>query len=157
MKLTIERSALLKSLGHVQSVVEKRNTIPILSNVRLDASEDEKMHLTATDMDLAVIEATPASVTQPGATTTSAHMLYDIVRKLAEGSQIEITLIEDSGKLEIRSGRSRFTLACLPEEDFPVMAEGEFARRSDGRSSPSACRYRPTRRRGKYSWRHNPA
>ncbi|MBI05950.1 MAG: DNA polymerase III subunit beta [Rhodospirillaceae bacterium] len=129
MKLTIERSALLKSLGHVQSVVEKRNTIPILSNVRLDASEDEKMHLTATDMDLAVIEAAPANVTQPGATTTSAHMLYDIVRKLAEGSQIEITLIEDSGKLEIRSGRSRFTLACLPVEDFPVMAEGELAHR----------------------------
>jgi DNA polymerase-3 subunit beta len=129
MKLTIERSALLKSLGHVQSVVEKRNTIPILSNVRLDAGEDEKMHLTATDMDLAVIEAAPASVAQAGATTTSAHMLYDIVRKLAEGSQVEISLIEDGGKLEIRSGRSRFTLACLPVEDFPVMAEGELAHR----------------------------
>ncbi len=129
MKLTIERSALLKSLGHVQSVVEKRNTIPILSNVRLDAGNDEKMHLTATDMDLAVIEAAPASVAQSGATTTSAHMLYDIVRKLAEGSQIEIALIEDSGKLEVRSGRSRFTLACLPVEDFPVMAEGDLAHR----------------------------
>jgi DNA polymerase-3 subunit beta len=129
MKLTIERSALLKSLGHVQSVVERRNTIPILSNVRLDAGDDEKLHLTATDMDLAVIEAAPANVTQSGATTTSAHMLYDIVRKLAEGAQVEIALIQDGGKLEIRSGRSRFTLACLPVEDFPVMAEGELDHR----------------------------
>jgi len=129
MKLTIERSALLKSLGHVQSVVERRNTIPILSNVRLDAGDDEKLHLTATDMDLAVIEAAPANVTQSGATTTSAHMLYDIVRKLAEGAQVEIALIQDGGKLEIRSGRSLFTLACLPVEDFPVMAEGELDHR----------------------------
>ena len=129
MKLTIERSALLKSLGHVQSVVERRNTIPILSNVRLDAGDDEKLHLTATDMDLAVIEAAPANVAQAGATTTSAHMIYDIVRKLAEGSEIEISLIEGGGKLEIRSGRSRFTLACLPVEDFPVMAEGELQHR----------------------------
>ena len=126
MKLTIERSALLKSLGHVQSVVEKRNTIPILSNVRLDAGEGENLHLTATDLDLAIVEAAPANVSQSGATTTSAHMLYDIVRKLTEGSEIEILMREDDGKLEIRSGRSRFTLACLPVEDFPVMAEGEL-------------------------------
>ena len=129
MKLTIERSALLKSLGHVQSVVEKRNTIPILSNVRLDAGEDDKLHLTATDMDLAVIEAAAANVAQTGATTTSAHMLYDIVRKLAEGAEVELSLIEDGGKLEIRSGRSRFTLTCLPVEDFPVMAEGDLGHR----------------------------
>ena len=129
MKLTIDRSALLKSLGHVQSVVEKRNTIPILSNVRLDAGEDNKLHLTATDMDLAIIEAAGANVAQAGATTTSAHMLYDIVRKLAEGSEVELSLIEDGGKMEIRSGRSRFKLACLPVEDFPVMAEGELAHR----------------------------
>jgi DNA polymerase-3 subunit beta len=129
MKLTIERSALLKSLGHVQSVVERRNTIPILSNVRLDAGDDEKLHLTATDMDLAVIEAAPANVVQSGATTTSAQMLYDIVRKLAEGAQVEISLIQDGGKLEICSGRSRFMLACLPVEDFPVMAEGELDHR----------------------------
>ena len=129
MKLTIERSALLKSLGHVQSVVERRNTIPILSNVRLDAGDDEKLHLTATDMDLAVIEAAPANVLQSGATTTSAQMLYDIVRKLAEGAQVEISLIQDGGKLQICSGRSRFMLACLPVEDFPVMAEGELDHR----------------------------
>ncbi len=127
MKLTIDRGALLKSLSHVQSVVERRNTIPILSNVRLDAGDDEKLHLTATDMDLAVIEAASANVAQAGATTTSAHMLYDIVRKLAEGSEVELSLIEDGGKLEICSGRSRFKLAALPVEDFPVMAEGDLA------------------------------
>ena len=81
MKLAIERAALLKSLGHVQSVVERRTTIPILSNVRLEAS-DGTLGLTATDLDLSVVETTEAEVTQPGATTAPAHTLYDVVRKL---------------------------------------------------------------------------
>ena len=129
MKFIIDRSSLLKSLGHVQSVVERRNTIPILSNVRLDAGEDSRLHLTATDLDLAVIEVVSATVSRPGATTVSAHMLYDIVRKLSEGSEVELSLIEDGGKIQIKSGRSRFKLSCLPVEDFPVMAEGDLTHR----------------------------
>ncbi len=85
MKLTIERADLLRSLGHVQSVVERRTTIPILSNVRLDAG-DERLAVTATDMDIAVVETVAAEATQDGATTAPAHMLYDIVRKLPEGA-----------------------------------------------------------------------
>ena len=84
MKLTIERSTLLKALAHVQSVVERRNTIPILSNVLLDAQKS-RLLLTATDMDIAIVESVDADVARSGAVTIPAHTLYDIVRKLAEG------------------------------------------------------------------------
>src|SRR3546814_6463314 len=87
MKLTIERAGLLRSLGHVQSVVERRNTIPILSNVLLETG-DGQLSLTATDLDLAIVETVAAAVETPGAITTSAHTLYDIVRKLPAGAQV---------------------------------------------------------------------
>jgi DNA polymerase-3 subunit beta len=124
MKATIERAVLLKSLGHVQSVVERRNTIPILSNVLIEAREDGSIRLMATDLDLQVDESVPANVSQPGATTLSAHTLFDIVRKLPEGSQVELTAAE--GKMQVIAGRSRFNLSTLPRDDFPVIAEGEL-------------------------------
>ena len=127
MKATIERAVLLKSLGHVQSVVERRNTIPILSNVLIEAGEDGSIRLMATDLDLQVDESVPANVTQAGATTVSAHTLFDIVRKLPEGSQVEITAAE--GKMQIVAGRSRFNLSTLPRDDFPVIAEGDLPTR----------------------------
>lgn len=125
MQFVIERANLLKSLGHVQSVVEKRGTIAVLSNVRIDAKADS-VALTATDMDIAIVETTPAVVSKPGSTTVPAHTFYDIVRKLPDGSQVELTLTEDGGKVSIRAGQSRFSLACLPVDEFPVMAEGEL-------------------------------
>jgi DNA polymerase-3 subunit beta len=124
MKFTIERGALLKSLGHVQSVVERRNTIPILSNVRLDAGEG-CLSLNATDMDLDIVDKGDADVRQPGATTARAQTLYEIVRKLPEGSQVEFDS-DGEGQLLLRSGRSRFTLTCLSTDDFPVMSGGEM-------------------------------
>jgi DNA polymerase-3 subunit beta len=127
MKATIERATLLKSLGHVQSVVERRNTIPILSNVLIEAREDGSLRLMATDLDLQVDESVPANVTQPGATTVSAHTLFDIVRKLPDGSQVEITAAE--GKMQVVAGRARFNLSTLPRDDFPVIAEGELPTR----------------------------
>jgi DNA polymerase-3 subunit beta len=127
MKATIERAILLKSLGHVQSVVERRNTIPILSNVLIEAREDGSIRLMATDLDLQVDESVPATVTQAGATTVSAHTLFDIVRKLPEGSQVEITAAE--GKMQVVAGRARFNLSTLPRDDFPVIAEGELPTR----------------------------
>lgn len=126
MELTISRDHIIESLGHVQSVVERRNTIPILANVRIDANDDDKLHLTATDMDLAIIESQKADVSQNGATTVSAHMLYDIIRKFSAGSQVKLSLIGNNDKLQVESGRSRFELTCLPVEDFPVMSEGEL-------------------------------
>jgi DNA polymerase-3 subunit beta len=124
MKATIERATLLKSLGHVQSVVERRNTIPILSNVLIEAREDNSIRLMATDLDLQVDESVPANVDQPGATTVPAHTLFDIVRKLPEGSQVEIHVAE--GKMNLSAGRSRFHLSTLPRDDFPVISEGEL-------------------------------
>jgi DNA polymerase-3 subunit beta len=125
MKLIIERAALLKALAHVQSVVERRNTIPILSNVLLDA-RDDWLGLSATDMDIAIEEHVPAEVDQSAATTTSAHTLYEIVRKLPDGAQVEIEMSGESGRLTLRAGRAKFTLACLPREDFPAMSAGEL-------------------------------
>jgi len=113
MKITIERGALLKSLNHVQSVVERRNTIPILSNVLLRA-KDGQLSLTATDLDIEVVEAIDADVAQAGGTTAPAHTLYDIVRKLPDGAQIELSTGSDEGRLQLVSGRSRFALQALP-------------------------------------------
>lgn len=126
MKLTIERTALLRSLGHVQSVVERRNTIPILSNVLVEA-KGGSLALTATDMDLAIVEAVAAEVAQPGAATVPAHTLYDIVRKLPEGAQVQMELAADGQQISIRAGRSRFSLSTLPKEDFPATAAGDLA------------------------------
>jgi DNA polymerase-3 subunit beta len=120
MKLTIERTALLKTLAHVQSVVERRNTIPILSNVLMEAAKGE-LALTATDMDLTIVDAVAAEVAKPGATTVSAHTFYDIVRKLPEGAQVEIATSGDGAQLTVKAGRSVFTLATLPKEDFPTI------------------------------------
>lgn len=125
MKLVIDRSSLIKSLGHVQSVVEKRGTIPILANVKIEAAGDV-LYLTATDMDIAVMERSAATVSEPGQSTLPAHTLYDIVRKLPDGSQVEISRADDATKAVIRSGTSRFSLATLPVDEFPVMSEGDL-------------------------------
>ncbi len=127
MKATIERATLLKSLGHVQSVVERRNTIPILSNVLIEAKEDGSIRLMATDLDLQVDESVPAQVEQAGATTVPAHTFFDIVRKLPEGSQVELSAAD--GKMQVVAGRARFNLSTLPRDDFPVIAEGELPTR----------------------------
>jgi DNA polymerase-3 subunit beta len=125
MKLTIERAAFLKALNHVQSVVERRTTIPILSNVLLRA-EAGRLALSATDMDLEIVERVPGQIEREGRTTAPAHTLYDIVRKLREGAQIEIEASGERNAMVLRSGRSTFTLACLPPEDYPLMASGEL-------------------------------
>ncbi len=125
MRVTIERSALLKSLNHVQSVVERRNTIPILSNVLVNAAAGA-VRLTATDLDIEVVDEVPADIAQQGATTVPAHMIYDIVRKLPDGAQVEIEQGPDEGRLALHSGRSRFSLQALPSSDFPDLAAGEF-------------------------------
>ncbi|MEE8444836.1 MAG: DNA polymerase III subunit beta [Alphaproteobacteria bacterium] len=125
MKFTIERGALLKALTHVQSVVERRNTIPILANVLVRA-DNGSVELTATDMDLSVIESVPAGVSQGGAITVSAHILFDIVRKLEDGAQIEIGGGSEEGQLPLRAGRSSLKLATLASEEFPVMSDGDM-------------------------------
>jgi DNA polymerase-3 subunit beta len=125
MKATIERATLLRCLSHVQSVVERRNTIPILSNVLIEANASSAVRVMATDLDLQVVETMSASsVDQPGAITVSAHLLFDIARKLPEGSQVSLTT--NDNRLEVKAGRSNFKLPTLPRDDFPVIVEGDL-------------------------------
>ncbi|MCR9122254.1 MAG: DNA polymerase III subunit beta [Phyllobacteriaceae bacterium] len=125
MRVTLERANLLKSLNHVHRVVERRNTIPILSNVLLKA-DGGSLAMTATDLDLEINEAVPAHVEQAGATTVPAHLLYDIVRKLPDGSEVMLSTDADGATMSVVTGRSQFKLQCLPESDFPQLAAGEF-------------------------------
>ena len=125
MKATIERAKLLRCLSHVQSVVERRNTIPILSNVLIEASGDGLVKIMATDLDLQVVESLDAArVDSPGAITVSAHLLFDIARKLPEGSQVSLETADN--RMVVKAGRSRFQLPTLPRDDFPVIVEGDL-------------------------------
>ncbi|MBD3729174.1 MAG: DNA polymerase III subunit beta [Sphingomonadales bacterium] len=125
MKATIERATLLRCLSHVQSVVERRNTIPILSNVLIEADAGGSVKVMATDLDLQVVETmSAASVDSPGAITVSAHLLFDIARKLPEGSQVGLETADN--RMAIKAGRSRFSLPTLPRDDFPVIVEGDL-------------------------------
>lgn len=125
MRLVIEKNELSKALGHVTSVVERRTTIPILSNVLLKAT-NSKIEFKATDLEREVIEETQADVSQSGAVTVPAHMLHDIVRKLPEGVQVEIKRDVDKERLSISAGQSRFALQTLGSEDFPDISSGDF-------------------------------
>ena len=126
MRVVLERSNLLKSLGHVHRVVERRNTIPILSNVLLSA-DGASLEMKATDLDLEMTEAAPASVEQGGATTVPAHLLYDIVRKLPDGAEVMLKVDENGQTMSVISGRSTFRLQCLPKADFPALTAGQFS------------------------------
>jgi DNA polymerase-3 subunit beta len=128
MRLAIEKNALLKALQHVAGVVERRATIPILSNVLLTA-EPGLLRLKATDLDIEVSETVSAKTDAPGATTVSAHMLLDIVRKLPDGSQIELALEADGSRVSLRAGPARFKLQALPGTDFPDIATDEMTHR----------------------------
>ena len=130
MRLIIERGALLKALSHVTSVVERRNTIPILSNVLLEAA-DGTLKLMATDLDIAVVESAGADVASPGATTLAAHTFYDIVRKLPDGVQIELSLGPDEGRLSLSSGQAHFALQVLPPNDFPNLSVSDMSHAFD--------------------------
>jgi len=134
MKLSIERGTLLKALAQAQSVVERRNTIPILANVLIEA-EGAQVSFRATDLDIEVVDRAAAMVERAGATTVSAVMLHEIVRKLPDGALVNLTEDAASGRLAITAGRSSFNLATLPREDFPVMASSEY---SSNFSAPAA-------------------
>ena len=125
MRLVIDRSELLRALGHVTSVVERRTTIPILSNVLLKASGSE-LQFKATDLEREVVEEAPAKVSTPGAITVPAHMLHDIVRKLPDGSEVEMTRDAERERLTITAGHSRFALQTIAADDFPDLAAGEM-------------------------------
>ncbi|WP_282182189.1 DNA polymerase III subunit beta [Aliiroseovarius marinus] len=126
MKISIERGALLKAVAQAQSVVERRNTIPILANVLIEA-EGDSVSFRATDLDIEVVDKTDAMVERAGATTVSAVTLHEIVRKLPDGALVQLTDDGATGRLSVEAGRSSFSLATLPKEDFPVMASSEYS------------------------------
>ncbi len=125
MRIVIERGDLLRALGHTTSVVERRTTIPLLSNVLLRA-HDAALDFKATDMEREVVEQAPAQVEDPGATTVPAHMLHDIVRKLPDGAQIELRRDAERERLMLTSGHARFAVQTLAPDDFPDLAVGEL-------------------------------
>jgi DNA polymerase-3 subunit beta len=121
MRLTIDKPSLSKALAHVASVVERRNTIPILSNVLLNSANNE-LRLTATDLDMELVETVPVRAKGEGSTTVPAHMFYDIVRKLPEGADIELQRDGEQGRLTITAGPAQFSLQTLPADDFPALS-----------------------------------
>lgn len=133
MQLVIEKSALLKALSHVTSIVERRNTIPILSNVLLVAANDH-LCLTATDLEREVIEKVPAKISENGGTTVQAHVLHDIVRKLPDGADVEITR-GDENRVLVKAGRGRFDLQALPAEDFPELSTDDLSHKFELKAS----------------------
>ena len=124
MKFSVEKNIIFKSLAHVQSIVEKKNTLPILSNILIEAKENHLV-LSATDMDISITDKLNCNIVEMGSTTVSAHTLYDIIRKLPDTSEIEI--ISNDGKImTLRAGKSKFSLGCLPKEDFPIIEIGDL-------------------------------
>jgi len=125
LKFSVERSLILRALSHVQSVVEKRTTIPVLSNVKLEI-EGDNLRLTATDMEISITETIPVKATTKGATTLPAQVLYDIIRKLPEGSEVEFNEAK-AGQVEVKAGRSKFKLLSLPIDTFPALETNDLA------------------------------
>lgn len=121
MKITVEQAVLLKALGHTQSIVERRQTIPILANVLIETIPGGVL-LKATDNELEIAEELPATIEEAGAVTVPAHKLYDIVRRLPDGSEIGMAFSEENNQVAIVSGRSKFALSCIAPEGFPSMA-----------------------------------
>ena len=124
MQLNIQKSILFKALNHIQGVVEKRNTIPILSNVLLTATNN-RLSLTATDLDIEIVETVEAEITQEGAITVPAHILYEIVRKLPDSTVIFLNLDTENDRINVKANKSDFTLPCLPRDDFPLMTTSD--------------------------------
>jgi DNA polymerase III subunit beta len=121
MKFTVTRNSLLNELNLVQGVIEKKSTIPILSNILLEAS-GEHIDIAATDLDVTIRCGCPASVAAEGTTTISARRLFDIVRLLPEGSDIEFSLLENDW-VELKCGNSEYKIVALPKDNFPSIPE----------------------------------
>jgi DNA polymerase III subunit beta len=121
MKFTVTRNSLLNELNLVQGVIEKKSTIPILSNILLEAA-GEHIDIAATDLDVTIRCGCPASVTVEGTTTISARRLFDIVRLLPDGADIDFSLLENDW-VEVRSGNSEYKVVALPKDNFPSIPE----------------------------------
>ena len=122
MQFVVKRDILLKSLNFVQGVVEKKNTLPILSNVLLQL-KDKKLSIVATDLDIIFYdEISDVKIINEGSTTTSAAILYDILRKVSSNAELNFDL-KTENKLSLKSENADFNLLCLPIDNFPTFAD----------------------------------
>ncbi|OYV62192.1 MAG: DNA polymerase III subunit beta, partial [Acidiphilium sp. 21-62-4] len=128
MKLKADRATLLKALAHVQNVVEKRNTIPILANVLLSVKEG-RLTIAATDLEIALIEDVPVEAAQDGSVTAPAATLYEIVRRQPEHAQVELDHPGGDAPLALRAGRYATKLVVLPTDEFPKLDAGKLSHR----------------------------
>ena len=126
MQFKIDKNIFIKSLSHIQGVVERRNTVPILSNVKITAS-DNNVELTATDMNISLTENLEAEVSESGCITVPAHTFCDIIRKFPDSSIITISYQEtEGGKLEITSNKCDFSLPVIAANNFPIIESGDI-------------------------------
>ena len=122
MEFIINRDIFLKALGHANGIIEKKTTLPILSNILIEA-KNSKIKITATDLDIVYFEEIePQELKKEGSTTTSASILYDILRKLQPNSKVELAL-QNPNKIKVVSENSKFNLLCLPSDNFPIPDE----------------------------------
>ncbi len=119
MKFIVSKNIIYKTLSHLQSIVNKKNTLPILSNILIEAM-DNQLILSATDMDISIQEKINCNIVEQGSTTLNAQIMFDIIKKLPENSEIEF-ISNDSKILSIRSNVSKFSLSCLPKDEFPII------------------------------------
>lgn len=120
MHIRASRDHLLRALQSVIGVVERRQSLPILGNLRLTGAEDGTLSIQATDLEVQITSRCPVETLEAGATTAPARKLHDIFRSLPDGVEVELQL--EDGRLKLRSGRSRFVLATLPAEEYPELS-----------------------------------
>jgi len=122
MEFTIDRNTFLKTIGRANGIIEKKTTLPILSNILIEA-KGSKINITATDLDIIYFEEmSPQEMKKEGSTTTSASILYDILRKLQPNTKVELSL-QSTNRLKLVSGNSKFNLLCIPSDNFPLLDE----------------------------------
>lgn len=118
MKIKLKRKDLIKSLEHIKSIVDGKNQIPILSNIKLETINGDSLQITGTDLDITTSEIIECEIITGGATTINSNTFYEITKKLNPDSEIELELKEK--QIKVKSDNAKFSLACLPVEDYPV-------------------------------------
>ena len=124
MKFVVEKSVLLKALSHGQAIIERRHTMPILANIKIEAFKNEDgdfIRLTSTNTEIEISEVIPAVISEIGTTTASAERLLNIVKELDNGSQVEVASVADEAKLNIKSGRAKFVIGTIAADGFYIM------------------------------------
>lgn len=126
MKLSLTKQEFAKSLSFIQNIVDSKSTIPILSNVLLEAKQG-RLHLTATDMDMTISDKIKINnIEAEGSICVPAHILYNVIKELSDDKPIDLRYDENSKKLYLGSLKSKFTFSCLHKNDFPILTAENY-------------------------------